>query len=275
MQQHTLSKKVSIQGTGIHSGNLCGVAIEPAPPDSGIVFYHNQTDTAIPVSINADINTERSTSISSNGATVRTIEHLLATFFAMGIDNAKVTVSGEELPILDGSAKEWVELLKDSPLIAQNKPCRIFSVPKQIKLEDEKYYLEASPSDKLEVIYMIDFPNTPIGQQEYHFIYSPERFIEEIAPARTCGFLEEVESLSRRNLGLGGSLENCVVVTSDRYLTSLRFTDEVVRHKILDFLGDIGLLGRKIVGRFVIRKGGHALHLKLIRELASQLEVIL
>lgn len=271
--QQTIANKAVIKGIGIHSGDQCEVLLEPASSNSGVLFYLSNKRMEIPVSVNADIDTVRSTSIRRNGSRVQTIEHLLASIFAYGIDNIRITVSSEELPILDGSAKNWIEIIERSGLQEQFEPGVPFYVKKQIKIRDGDRFIEACPSDDLEVHYIVDFPGTPIGRQEYQFLFSLQGFIEQIAPARTCGFLEEVETLYRRRLGLGGNLENCVVVKKDRYITPLRFPDEVVRHKILDFIGDLRILSSKVYGKFVVFKGSHSLHFKLVKELAKQIEV--
>lgn len=271
--QQTIANKATIEGVGIHSGERCEALLEPAALNSGIEFYLLKKKIIIPVSVSADIDTVRSTSIVQNGSRVQTIEHLLASIFAYGIDNIRITISSGELPFLDGSAKNWVEILEKCGLQKQTDPSPAFYVKEQIKIKDGDSRIEAAPSDNLEVQYVVDFPGTPVGRQEYRFLFSQLDFIEQIAPARTCGFLEEIEMLHRRKLGLGGNLENCVVVTKDRYMTQLRFPDEVVRHKILDFIGDLRILSSKVYGKFMVFKGSHSLHLKLIKELAKQVEV--
>lgn len=271
--QQTIANKATVAGVGIHSGERCEVFLEPAPLNSGIEFYLQKKDIVVPVSIDADITTIRSTGIGLNGGRVQTIEHLLASIFAFGIDNIRITISNEELPVLDGSAKEWVDILEKCGLQKQTGSLSEFYVKEQITIKDGDSIIEAEPSDNLEIHYVVDFPGTAVGRQEYHFLFSQQDFIEHIAPARTCGFLEEIEMLHRRKLGLGGNLENCVVVTKDGYMTHLRFPDEVVRHKILDFIGDLRILSSKVYGKFMVFKGSHFLHLKLIKELAKQVEV--
>lgn len=293
--QHTISGNISVQGIGIHSGKLCKVTIEEGDPDTGIVFFTDAqeddisvaTDVAvkekegITVSKNATVSkgikasidvvsdTRGSTTLGLNGRKIQTVEHLLAALYGMEIDNVTITTSSKELPILDGSASNWLKFLFPLRRISQEVVRNTFYVTKFVRIEEENRYIEAHPSNKLEITYIINHPDTPIGHQEYYYCFSPETFSKEIAQARTYGFLEEVAALYRRDLGLGGGLENCVVVTKDRYLNQLRYPDEMVRHKILDFIGDVSLLSSKVYGRFVVYQGNHNLHIRLFKKLVE------
>jgi UDP-3-O-[3-hydroxymyristoyl] N-acetylglucosamine deacetylase len=271
--QRTLRDSTDCTGIGLHCGEKIRLRIRPAPPDTGIRFV--RTDVSGHPMIKAHfqnvVDTTLATTVGSNGCTVSTIEHLMAAFFGLGIDNALVELDGPEVPIMDGSAAPFVFLMKDTGIVEQNAPKRFIVVRKPFTIEDGKRSVTISPSKALKISYMIDFQHPLLRNQEYELSFSGKSFVREISRARTFGFLREVEALKENGLARGGSLDNAIVIDEFRILNEdgLRFDDEFVRHKILDFIGDLSLVGAPVIGHFRVRKSGHFLNQYTIKQLMA------
>jgi UDP-3-O-[3-hydroxymyristoyl] N-acetylglucosamine deacetylase len=270
--QHTIKKAVSMRGVGLHSGKAVNLTIKPAEVDSGIRFVRSdvETTTAIPASMNLVVDTRLATTIAQDETAVATTEHLLAALSGLNIDNAIVELDAPEVPIMDGSAGPFVHLLRKADRRRQKSFKRLLKITDEIVVRDGDKEIRVVPHDGLKVTYEIDFDHDLIRRQIYNVELSPKKFAEEIAMARTFGFMEEVEKLKENGFALGGSLENAVVVDRDGVLNreGLRFSDEFVRHKILDLLGDLTLLGCPLLGHVIGARSGHRQHLLLMQEIA-------
>jgi UDP-3-O-[3-hydroxymyristoyl] N-acetylglucosamine deacetylase len=276
----TIRRPVRVKGIGLHSGDEVTVHILPATPQSGVVFV--RTDLArrieIPARSEFVVNTRLATTLGRDEATISTVEHLLAALAGLNIDNAIVEVDGPELPILDGSSRQFADELRDAGLQVQLQVKQYLRVKKRIELRVGEKWAVIEPSDRFELHASIDFDHPAIGFQEFSYI-SEETDFSEIASARTFCLLKDVEAMRKMGLAKGGSLENAVVVDHALVLNpdGLRFEDEFARHKVLDALGDLKLAGLNIVGCFRIHRSGHDLNTLLIQKLlsdASNYEVI-
>lgn len=271
--QKTLKQEVRISGIGLHSGKRVNLKLLPAKANSGIRFV--RTDLSTPIEIKADVRNVRSTTlattIGAEGAKVSTVEHLMSALWALGIDNVICEVDGEEVPILDGSAQPFTQLIKKSGIKTQRSAKRFLVATKTIELRDGNKWAILRPSREFKISYTIDFPHPTIGKQS--FVYDSETdFAREIAPCRTFGFLKDVERMQAMGLALGGSLQNAVVLDDEKALNpeGLRFDNEFVRHKILDAIGDFSLIGYPILAEVELHRAGHDLQTRLIHELLTQ-----
>ncbi len=273
--QHTLKKSVRIAGVGLHSGRRVTLNILPAPENSGICFVRkNGTEKAVPISafMTNITDTRLATTIGVEEVSVSTVEHLMAAFAGLQIDNATIEIDDSEVPILDGSAALFVEVLRKAQRVRQRSRRRMIRINREITLVDGDKSVTVLPCDTFRVTCEIDFPHEIIRKQQYSVRVTPQLFIDQIAPARTFGFLEEIEALRQNGLALGGSLENAVVVSRFGGVLNeegLRFTDEFVRHKALDLIGDLALLGCPLLGHVIARKAGHSQHLRFMQQLAQ------
>lgn len=259
MKLRTLTRKISIGGIGLHSGTHSHVTFVPSDRP-GIVF--KQRGEFIPATVENVVDTTRGTTLGANGSAVKTVEHLLAAVFWLGLRHVEIEVDGEEIPVLDGSALPWFNLLK--PHVSEtSERFKELAISEPIEISDGFARVKVTPADALFVSYTIDYPGTPIGVQTWKGTVTPDHFETELAPARTFGFMEEVKSLRERGLAQGGNLENCVVIDRNAILTPLRFGDEMVRHKVLDLMGDLALVGLVPKARVEIHKGSHRLHVAL------------
>jgi UDP-3-O-[3-hydroxymyristoyl] N-acetylglucosamine deacetylase len=272
-RQRTLKDEVGCTGIGLHSGKKVRLAIKPAPPDTGIKFIRKDL-TGHPV-IDAHFenvtDTNLSTTISNNGYKVSTIEHLMAAFFGLGIDNARVELDGLEVPAMDGSSAPFIFLLKSVGIKEQKDPKRFIIIKKTFKLQDGNRSVCIYPSKELKISYTIDFRHPMLRNQKYELSFSGKDFINEISRARTFGFLKDVRILRENGLAKGGSLDNAIVIDDFRIINEdgLRYKDEFVRHKILDFIGDLAILGSPVIGHFEVQKSGHFLNQFMLRELMN------
>ncbi len=270
LRQRTVAEEISCTGIGLHSGKKVKLTVKPAPPNSGIAFERVDISPNCSVKASFDnvVKTNMATTIGFNGYCVSTIEHLMAAFFGMGIDNALVQIDGEEVPIMDGSSAPFVFLLKDAGITIQNNHKRFLLVKKPIKVKDGNRSVHIYPSNKLKITYKIDFDHPLIKDQAYEISFSQPTFIQEISKARTFGFLRDVQTLRNNGLAKGGSLDNAIVMDEFRVLNEdgLRYKNEFVRHKILDFIGDLAILGPIIIGHFVAERSGHSLNQRLLRK---------
>jgi UDP-3-O-[3-hydroxymyristoyl] N-acetylglucosamine deacetylase len=258
--RRTLRQAVGCTGIGLHSGKSVRLQLRPAPAEHGIRFYRDDVGACIPARIENLARLDHATSLSHDGVSVDTVEHLLSALHGLGVDDVAVHVEGPELPILDGSAAPFVILIHEAGLRPLSAPRRFLKVLKPIELVRGAKSIRILPADQLRVSYSIGFDHPLLRHQEMTMRVTPETYVEEIAPARTFGFLHEVEMLRRSGLALGGSLENAVVIGEGGVLNKLRFEDEFVRHKILDLIGDMALLGHPIVAQIEAHRAGHALH---------------
>jgi UDP-3-O-[3-hydroxymyristoyl] N-acetylglucosamine deacetylase len=274
--QKTIRREIKCTGIGLHSGRKVSMTILPAGVDEGITFV--RTDLPEHNCIKADFqnvqNTLLATTIGTNGTSVSTVEHLMSAFCGMGVDNAVVEVNAPEVPIMDGSALPFVSLLKEVGLKIQGKRRKLLVIVKEVSVSEGDGFAMLLPSPEFKISYKIDFKHRMIGQQPFSMVFSDRAYEKEICAARTFGFLKDVEYLQAKGLALGGSLKNAIVLDDDKILNKdgLRFPDEFVKHKILDAIGDLSLVGMPIIGHFVAYKSGHRLNNLLIRELLAHSE---
>jgi len=268
--RRTLRRQVGCIGIGLHSGLPVRLTLKPTTALQGVRFLRTDIGVEIPATLDCLGRCDHATSLSRHGATVETVEHLLAALRVLGVDDVLVEVSGPEVPILDGSAAPFVFLIHEAGLRPLAAPRQYLKVLKPVEVVRGAKSVRLSPADHLRVSYSIGFDHALVRHQAASFRVSADSFAEGIAPARTFGFLREVESLRRSGLALGGSLENAVVIGESGILNNkLRFPDEFVRHKILDAIGDLALLGGPLLAHVEASKAGHALHTALARELLS------
>jgi UDP-3-O-[3-hydroxymyristoyl] N-acetylglucosamine deacetylase len=272
--QRTLRDEIECKSIGLHSGRKVSMKIRPAGVDEGIVFI--RTDLPGNSRVKADIgnvcDTTLATTIGNNGSAVSTIEHLMSAFSGMGIDNAIVEVSAPEVPIMDGSALPFVRMLKTVGTRSQGKCKKLLVINEAVSVEDGVGAAMLLPSSEFKITYKIDFNHPAIGQQTYHMTFSDANYEEEICAARTFGFLKDVEYLQAKGLALGGSLNNAVVLNDTIIINKegLRCPNEFVKHKILDAIGDLSLLGMPIIGHFIAYKSGHRLNNQLLQEVLAR-----
>ncbi len=261
--QRTLRRSVSCSGIGLHSGNKVTLCLKPAPADFGIRFQRADLGgLEIPATVTHLGGIHLATGLTREAVSVETVEHLLAALTALGIDNVIVELNTPEVPIMDGSAAPFVYLiLNEAGVKRLGAPKRFLKILRPISLSQGDKRIALYPSDHFKVTYSINFDHTLIRHQSRTMKITDETFVEEIAPARTFGFLKEVEMLRQRGLALGGSLDNAIVLGETGVLNNaLRFEDEFVRHKILDAIGDLSLVGYPVIGHLVAHRAGHALH---------------
>jgi UDP-3-O-[3-hydroxymyristoyl] N-acetylglucosamine deacetylase len=260
--QRTLRRSVSCTGIGLHSGNKVTLSLKPAPADYGIRFQRSDLGgLEIPATVTHLGGIQYQTGLTREAVSVETVEHLLSALTALGIDNVIVELNHSEVPIMDGSAAPFVYLIHEAGVRKLTAPRRYLKVLRPIALTQGDKRIALYPSEHFKVTYSISFDHPLLRHQTRTMRITDETFVEEIAPARTFGFLKEVEMLRQRGLALGGSLDNAIVLGETGVLNNaLRFEDEFVRHKILDVIGDLSLVGHPVVGHLVAHRGGHALH---------------
>jgi UDP-3-O-[3-hydroxymyristoyl] N-acetylglucosamine deacetylase len=274
--QHTVLGPAIFAGVGVHTGAHVRVSVRPAPTDTGIVFVRTDVtdrDNRVAAAAEAVCKTQLGTVIGNGeGVTVSTIEHLMAAFATLGVDNAIVELDGPEMPIMDGSSEPFVQILDQAGRRQQDAPRRYIEILAPIEVVDGEKSARLLPSSQFEVAFEIVFDSPVIGRQAVDLVMSEEAFRTELANCRTFGFAHEVEALRAMGLARGGSLENVVVIEGDRVLNpeGLRRPDEFVRHKALDAIGDLYVLGAPIIGRFEGRLAGHAINNQLVRALVAQ-----
>jgi len=266
-----LKDQVECTGIGLHSGERVHLNIRPAPSGTGIKFVRTDLDGHPMVEARFDnvSSTILATTISSNGCRVATIEHLMAAFFGLGIDNAVVELDGPEVPIMDGSTAPFIFLIKSAGIREQKSPKQFIVIKKPFKVDDGNRSVHIYPSKELKITYTIDFAHPLLRNQTYKLRFSGRDFVREISSARTFGFLKDVQALKENGLAKGGSLDNAVVIDDFRIINEdgLRFEDEFVRHKILDFIGDLSIVGSPVIGHFVVEKSGHFLNQQMLKNL--------
>ncbi len=259
--QRTLRRSISCAGIGLHSGNKVTLSLKPAPPDSGIRFRRTDLgNLEIPATVTHLASMHYATGLARHEGSVETVEHLLAALVSLGIDNVIVELNHSEVPIMDGSAAPFIYLIHEAGVKRLAAPRRYLKILRPIALSRADKRIALYPSDHFKVTYSISFDHPLLRHQSRTLRITEESFCDEIAPARTFGFLKEVEMLRQNGLALGGSLDNAIVLGETGVLNALRFEDEFVRHKILDVIGDLSLIGYPIIGHLVAHRGGHALH---------------
>lgn len=274
MKQLTLAKVVSGTGIGLHKGEPIEIILEPLEANSGIVFFRSDLNISYEAKPHNVINTKLATVIGDERAYISTIEHLMSAINAYGIDNIRIVLNSNEAPVMDGSSISFCMMLDEAGVRELEASKKIMVIKKVIEVRDGDKFVRLSPTKEPKINYTIKFDNALIGKQSYCFEFSKKNYIENIARARTFGFLKDVQALRAMNLGLGGSLENTIVVDDNRILNpeGLRFKDEFVRHKILDAIGDLTLLGYRIYGDYTSYAGSHHLNHLLTKELLKDKE---
>jgi UDP-3-O-[3-hydroxymyristoyl] N-acetylglucosamine deacetylase len=270
INQKTFAKSIETSGIGLHTGVEVNLRLKPAPENTGYVFVRTDLDNfEIPASIEYVSHCSYATTLLRKGVLLSTCEHLLSALRGTGVDNCFIELDNIEIPILDGSSENWVEIIEQATIIEQDAPRRFLQVKKEIVFEQGDKLMSIAPSHRFEIECTIDFPHPFIQVQSYNFELKNGSFGREIASARTFGFTQEIEMLRKANLALGGSLDNAIVLTPDGMLNPnpLRFRNEFVRHKILDIIGDFALVGMPVLGKIKAFKSGHAVHASLMSKL--------
>ena len=274
--QQTIASAVSCSGVGLHSGQPATLTLRPAPVDTGVVFVNRngKAGASLAASVKHLVPTELCTAISGNGFQVKTIEHVLAALAGLDIDNIYVDVDASEAPVMDGSAAPFVRLIQSAGIVLQNRRQPYLKITQPLEVVDGTRRVQIEPSATPMITYSIEYDHPLIQTQTYVYEHSVLAFEREIADARTFGFLKEVEALWARGLGRGGNLENTVVLSQDGILneSGLRFTNEFVRHKVLDLIGDFSLLGVPFIGHVVADRSGHSMHTRLVEQILNHPE---
>jgi UDP-3-O-[3-hydroxymyristoyl] N-acetylglucosamine deacetylase len=260
--QRTLRRPISCVGIGLHSGNKVHLSLKPAPADFGVRFRRtDRGDHEVPATVQHLAGMQLATGLSRNDVSVETVEHLLAALVSMGVDNVLIELNSPEVPIMDGSAAPFIYLIQEAGVKRLQAPRRYLKIVRPIALSRGDKRIALFPSDHFKVTYSISYDHPMLRHQSRTLRITEESFVEEVAPARTFTFLKDVEMLRQNGLALGGSLENAIVLGETGVLNNaLRFEDEFVRHKILDAIGDLALVGYPVVGHLVAHRAGHALH---------------
>lgn len=265
--QATLRERIEFDGVGLHTGADCRVTVVPAPTDAGFTFV--SANVRVPALVENVIDTSRATVIGKDGVSISTTEHLLSALFAMGVSNADILVDGPEIPICDGSAAVFCERIGETGVVVQNADRATLELNEPVFVRDGEKLVAAFPAPALRVRFLADFPD-PIGTQYFYGEIDADSYVREIAAARTFAYLHEVQALLERGLARGGSLENALVFAPDGPIQPLRWHNEAVRHKTLDLIGDLALLGAWPQCEIVAVKSGHELHASMTRALRDR-----
>jgi UDP-3-O-[3-hydroxymyristoyl] N-acetylglucosamine deacetylase len=271
VQRKTINARVSITGIGLHSGIYTKVELHPAHAGSGITFVRaDLSGLRIPASQASTTALDHATTVGKDDVSVGTVEHLLSAIMACGITDVDIHIDGPEVPIIDGSALPFMHLIDAAGVRGLGAEVPVLRIKEPIEVVDGEKSIRITPSNRLVLKYKIDFDHPVIGKESLHFDFEHDNFLRKIAPARTFGFMRDVEKLRAAGLVRGGSVENCIVLDDKGVMNGpLRFKDEFVRHKILDLLGDLALLGRPIVGEITAYRAGHALHSRFVEKILS------
>ncbi|MDY0237532.1 MAG: UDP-3-O-acyl-N-acetylglucosamine deacetylase [Campylobacterales bacterium] len=269
MKQTTIENRVESVGIGLHKGEPIKIVLEPLEANEGIVFHRSDLGISIKATPENVVNTQMATVIGKDGAMISTIEHLLSAIYSYGIDNIRIAVDGAEVPVMDGSSASFCMLLDEAKKRVLNAPKKFILIKKPVEIQEREKFVRVVPSTTPTFRFKIDFDHVAIGSQEYSFEFSKKNFLKEISKARTFGFLKDVQMLRSRGLALGGSLDNAVVMDEKKILNpeGLRFENEFVKHKILDALGDLALLGAPVIGDYESFAGSHHLNHLLTKEI--------
>lgn len=275
IKQRTLKNSIKATGVGLHSGEKVYLTLRPAPVNTGIIFRRVDLETPMEIPARAENvgDTTLSTTLVKDGVKISTVEHLLSAMAGMGIDNAYIDLSAPEVPIMDGSAGPFVFLLQSAGIVEQSAAKRFIRIKRSVMVEEGDKWVRFEPYEGFKVSFTIDFEHPVIQgrSQSAEMDFSSTSFVREVSRARTFGFMNQIEQLRANNLALGGSLNNAIVMDEYRVLNEdgLRYEDEFVKHKILDAIGDLYLLGSSLIGAFSGHKAGHALNNKILRELLA------
>ena len=276
LNQRTLKNSIRATGVGLHSGTKVLMTLRPAPPDSGIVFRRTDLDEPLDVPARADFvgETTLGTTLVRDGVKVATTEHLLSALAGLGIDNAPIELSAPEVPIMDGSAGPFVFLLQSAGIVEQDAPKRFVRIRKSVKVADGDKWARFDPYDGFKINFEIEFDHPVFKRrsQATSMDFSTTSFLREVSRARTFGFMRDLEYMRSHNLALGGTLDNAIVLDDQGVMNEdgLRYEDEFVKHKILDAIGDLYLLGHCLIGEFTAYKSGHGLNNRLLRTLIAE-----
>jgi UDP-3-O-[3-hydroxymyristoyl] N-acetylglucosamine deacetylase len=268
-KRKTINANVSITGIGLHSGIYTKVELHPAPAGNGITFVRADLDgLRIPALQASTTALDYATTVGKDDVSVGTVEHLLSAVMACAITDLDIHIDGPEVPIIDGSALPFMHLIDAAGVRELNSEIPVLRITKPIEIVEGDKWIRMTPASRLVMKYKIDFDHPVIGRESFHFDFEHDNFLRKIAPARTFGFLRDVEKMRAAGLARGGSVENCIVLDDKGVVNgALRFKDEFVRHKILDLLGDLALIGRPIVGEISAHRAGHALHSRFVAEI--------
>ncbi len=274
--QRTLKTAIKTTGVGLHTGVRVDLTLRPAAVDSGVVFH--RVDLVPPVAIPADArhvgDTRLSSTLKQDGASISTVEHILSALAGLGIDNLHIDIAGPEIPIMDGSAAPFVFLLQSAGIVEQDAPKRFLRILAPVEVKDGDKWARFDPFNGFKLDFTIDFPHPVFGSENRHVVidFAEHSYVKEVARARTFGFMQDVEAMRSAGLALGGSLQNAVVLDEFRVLNAegLRYDNEFVKHKVLDAIGDLYLLGRPMIGQYTAFKSGHGLNNALARALLSR-----
>lgn len=271
MQQRTLKKPVEVIGIGLHKGEPIKLRLEPLDVDAGIMFYREDLAMRIPLSPDSVIDTRMATVIGNEKGYISTIEHFLSSVYAYGIDNMRVIVDGNEMPIMDGSSISFCLLLEEAGIQEQDAPKKIIRVKQPVEVSEGDKFVRLLPHESAQFDFRIKFDHPVIGDQKEHFDFSTKAFVEEIARARTFGFAKDIQYLQSQNLALGATLQNAIGLDDHKVLNpeGLRFENEFARHKILDAMGDMMVSGHNILAKYESFAGSHDLNYKLTSKLLS------
>ena len=276
LKQRTLKTTIKATGVGLHTGARVEIVLRPAALDTGVVFHRVDLDP--PVSIPADAlhvgDTRLSSTLKRDGASISTVEHLMSALAGLGIDNLHVDVAGPEIPIMDGSAGPFVFLLQSAGIVEQDAPKRYLRILLPVEVKDGDTWARFDPYNGFKLDFTIDFPHPMFGTENRNVVidFAEHSYVKEVARARTFGFMQEVEAMREAGLGLGGSLQNAIVLDEHRVLNSegLRYDNEFVKHKVLDAIGDLYLLGHPLIGQYTAFKSGHGLNNAVARALQAR-----
>jgi UDP-3-O-[3-hydroxymyristoyl] N-acetylglucosamine deacetylase len=277
-QQRTLKTTIKTTGVGLHTGARVEIVLRPGVPDSGIIFH--RVDLSPAVAIPADAlhvgDTHLSSTLMQGSASISTVEHIMSALAGLGIDNLNIDIAGPELPIMDGSAGPFVFLLQSAGIVEQDAPKRYLRILAPVEVRDGDRWARFDPFNGFKLDFTIDFPHPVFGSENRHVVidFAERSYVKEVARARTFGFMQDVEAMRAAGLALGGSLQNAVVLDEYRVLNSegLRYDNEFVKHKVLDAIGDLYLLGRPLIGQYTAFKSGHGLNNAVSRALLARPE---
>jgi len=274
INQTTIAEAIEVIGIGLHKGEPIRLRLEPMGADKGIVFYRDDIAVSIPLSPDSVIDTKMATVIGNTKASISTIEHFLSAIYAYGIDNLRVILDGSEMPIMDGSSISFCLLLDEAGIQELDKSKKVILIKKIVEVRDGDKFVKIAPSLEASFNFNIDFSHPVIGKQEEKFEFSRSGFIKEIARARTFGFVKDIQYLQSINLALGATLQNAIGLDEHRILNpdGLRFENEFVRHKILDAMGDMMVMGHNILGEYTSFAGSHHLNHKLTKAILANSE---
>ena len=277
LKQRTLSSKISASGVGLHTGKKISLTLNPAPVNSGIIFKRTDLESApIKASLENVFDTRLSTSLSNEQIKISTVEHLLSALAGIGIDNAMVELDGPEVPIMDGSARPFVFMIQSAGIQEQTDSKKFIKIKKTIEVKQDEKWAKIEPFNGFKVAFTIDFDHPAFSEtsQSSEIDFSSVSYLSQVSRARTFGFTKDIELLRKNNLALGGSVNNAIVIDDYRVINEegVRFQDEFVKHKILDAIGDLYLLGHGLMGSFSAYKSGHHLNNLLLRELVNNVD---